>query len=403
MTIRFEIHEKELWCCYSPETGIGYIREKLSENENVVIKYAFTVNKDLLREEIDEGFEEIKFCIGELAGEYIRLFPDVIGTKHDFYFHREVRFNIRMFIANRGISILRKIDAIIDRDFYVGGDWEKYRGISRIAYNELIDRFPKTAELDKYANYRIGSILKEYYPECDRYEQIYDKYIRKRNQSSKDKTKKTTNFNQRIELEQFNLAYQELAGMLNDSGIDEETWQHKIYGILRLLYPQYVYCIREIQFPVLGNRGKRPDFLLVDVNGYVDILEIKKADVYLLSQYRNNYVPSREFTGAIQQIEKYTFCLNTLPAAKEKVCSAISRYVPKGFPVRILNPQGMLLLGRSDRFNKQQQEDFELIKRQYKHIVDIMTYDDLLSRLKNIITALNHTIEYEHHIRTPDS
>ena len=87
--------------------------------------------------------------------------------------------------------------------------------MSRIAYNELIDRFPKTAELDKYANYRIDSILKEYYPECDRYEQIYDKYIRKRNQSSKDKTKKSTNFNQRIELEQFNLAYQGLISCLH--------------------------------------------------------------------------------------------------------------------------------------------------------------------------------------------
>lgn len=156
------------------------------------------------------------------------------------------------------------------------------------------------------------------------------------------------------------------------------------------------------------NIHKNPKTVLRIMKKYGLLAEIRRRRKWQnlgqqVHRYRNNYVPSREFTGAIQQIEKYSFCLNTLPAAKEKVCSAISRYVPKGFPVRILNPQGMLLLGRSNRFNKQQQEDFELIKRQYKHIADIMTYDDLLSRLKNIITALSHSIGYEHQIKTPDS
>lgn len=100
-------------------------------------------------------------------------------------------------------------------------------------------------------------------------------------------------------------------------------------------------------------------------------------------------MPSREFTGAIQQIEKYAFCLNSVNDAKEKVTSTLSTYVAEGFPIQILNPQGILLLGRSNEFTSQQRSDFELIKRQYKHIADIMTYDDLLSRLKNIITALS--------------
>ena len=75
--------------------------------------------------------------------------------------------------------------------------------------------------------------------------------------------------------------------------------------------------------------------------------------------------------------------------AKEKVTSTLSTHVAEGFPIQILNPQGILLLGRSNEFTSQQRSDFELIKRQYKHIADIMTYDDLLSRLKNIITALS--------------
>ena len=45
-------------------------------------------------------------------------------------------------------------------------------------------------------------------------------------------------------------------------------------------------------------------------------------------------------------------------------------------------------MGRSNQFNYQQKDDFELIKRQYKHIAEIMTYDDLVQRIENIMAAL---------------
>lgn len=390
MTVSFEIHDKEFWVCYSPEYGLGYMHGKFNEDEPVIIKHAFVVTPELLREENDEGIEEAKFCIGELIGDYIHLFPEVTRTNHNFYFAKDIRFKLSLFVAQRGISILDKIDEVIDRDFYVGGDWEKKQGISMDAYMELINKFPKTAELDKYARYRISHVLKEYYPECDRYEQLYDKYMSKlRGKHSVKAEEMAVDFNRKIDLEQFRIAHQELSEMINDLGVDEAEWQRKIHNILRLLYPQYIYCVREVQFPGMGKEEKRPDFLMVDVHGFVDILEIKKATVRVLTQYRNNYVPSREFTGAIQQIEKYAFCLNSVNEAKEKVSAVLSTHVAEGFAIQILNPQGILLLGRSNDFTPQQRSDFELIKRQYKHIADIMTYDDLLCRLKNIIAALS--------------
>ena len=66
----------------------------------------------------------------------------------------------------------------------------------------------------------------------------------------------------------------------------------------------------------------------------------------------------------------------------------LKELLPEGIKVQIVNPQGLLLLGRSEQFSEEQQKDFELIKRQYKHVADIMTYDDLLSRLRNIIESL---------------
>ena len=45
----------------------------------------------------------------------------------------------------------------------------------------------------------------------------------------------------------------------------------------------------------------------------------------------------------------------------------------------------MLILGRSKDFDGQQKFDFEIIRRKYANIMDILTYDDLLARLNNII------------------
>ena len=45
----------------------------------------------------------------------------------------------------------------------------------------------------------------------------------------------------------------------------------------------------------------------------------------------------------------------------------------------------MIILGRDHNFAADQKFDFEIIKRKYANIVDIMTYDDLLQRLENII------------------
>lgn len=169
--------------------------------------------------------------------------------------------------------------------------------------------------------------------------------------------------------------------------------------MLRLLYPKYIAGVREVVIKGVDRHEKRPDFLLVDANGYIDILEIKKPNVQILtkqSSYRNNYVPVRELAGAIQQIEKYIYCLNVWGTEGEKVLQKqLSEKLPNNVMPKVINPQGILLLGRSEQFNQQQKNDFELIKRQYKHIADIMTYDDLIQRIDNILAALNMEIRVE--------
>jgi hypothetical protein len=63
--------------------------------------------------------------------------------------------------------------------------------------------------------------------------------------------------------------------------------------------------------------------------------------------------------------------------------------------IRITSPKAMIILGRDQRPNgspaldASQQLDLEIIKRKYANMIDILTYDDLLRRLDNIIASLH--------------
>ena len=45
-------------------------------------------------------------------------------------------------------------------------------------------------------------------------------------------------------------------------------------------------------------------------------------------------------------------------------------------------------MGREKGLSTEQLQDFEIVKRKYKNVVDIITYDDLLNRLGCIINQL---------------
>ena len=54
--------------------------------------------------------------------------------------------------------------------------------------------------------------------------------------------------------------------------------------------------------------------------------------------------------------------------------------------VRIANPKGIIILGRTDpNMDDGKKLDFEIIKKKYANIIDILSYDDLCDRLERII------------------
>ena len=62
--------------------------------------------------------------------------------------------------------------------------------------------------------------------------------------------------------------------------------------------------------------------------------------------------------------------------------------------VKVLNPRGIIIMGHSsERIQKKFgmdkiDEAIELVRRQYAHIIDVITYPDLKRRLKNTLYAL---------------
>lgn len=169
-----------------------------------------------------------------------------------------------------------------------------------------------------------------------------------------------------------------------------KIWQNEIAKILTLVFSKYYTFIDEITINT-DEGGKRPDFIFIDTQGNIDAVEIKKShNIPIISKkkYRNNYAPSKELTGTIMQVEKYLYHLNrTVASSEKKIKGKLLTTRGIDMNVKIRNSQGIIILGRSNELNEEQLRDYEIIKRQFKHIADILSYDDLINRLNML---LNH-------------
>jgi hypothetical protein len=138
------------------------------------------------------------------------------------------------------------------------------------------------------------------------------------------------------------------------------------------------------------NKTKRfLDLMLVDASGHIDLIEIKKPfDQCILSrrEYRGNFFPAKELSGAVMQLEKYIYYLTKWGNAGERELSEFYRdKLPNGLSLKIVNPKGFIILGREVGMTMRQRADFEIVKRKYQSVIDIISYDDLLDRIQSLL------------------
>lgn len=361
------------------------------------LKKTFTITQKSIVEHEDD--ECVCFKIGSLQNGFYKLDSEIFELENNFYFDESLNFKKEHFIAYRNISIPRKINYIINEDFIViSNNYENdsLTAITELEYNNLIKNFPKSTELDKYSNYKISQIVSEFFNVKEDYIGIYEEYMRNKKRKLKEFNNKS--FENKIllsdvlseyEEDKYKLILKRLKYLLHNEQALELDWQNEIVDILTLIFPKYIDVFSEYEVIRDNDKRKRVDFVLLDNNNNIDIIEIKKAhgiNILNSTKSRGNYPPSKDLSSALMQVEKYLHYINTdSHKVIKKLKKAIKEREGKDIEITIKSPQGIVILGRTNNFNQQQLQDYRLIKNAYKNIVDIYSYDELISTLENII------------------
>ncbi|KTG16740.1 MULTISPECIES: Shedu immune nuclease family protein [unclassified Guyparkeria] len=382
--INFYKEEERVLLFYDGAYGDAtWIEDSLEEHGQVTIAKTFTFTKNDVINEPSNYDEPAVFQAATLEEDYYRFPGRTLSVDSDVYIHKDITLKRNKFIAERSISIFGKLDKVTQGPIYIGG--KRNDAIPKSTYEHLVKNFPNKHELDKYTSARISSTISSYIETKDDFEEDFHRYMnKKQSRVGNDLHSSLSEF----ETTKYERILKKLQGMLNqEQTYSEKQWQKEIIQIILLLYPKYLYVFSES--PVKDfykNKNRSIDYLLVDSSGYTDIIEIKKPfDKSIITErtYRDNHIPLRELTGTIMQIEKYIFHLNKWGIkGEQKLTERFRSELPKDFQIKITNPGAIIIMGRTKGMSNEQNQDFEIIRRKFKNVIDILTYDDLIDRLK---------------------
>lgn len=398
--IEFYKEDNKLILSYTPERDAeeNWVVKVLEDDEDITLKKTFSFSKEHVftwpSAKIDEddpfGTEvpPIAFIFGIKQGNYYKIKKGVLTEQFDIYIHQDFQLDDTYFVADSNISIFRTLQALVSSDIYLGGD--HLSAITRQGFSELIANFPTPYEKKKYVEARISAVLREHFGDLKDGEKAFHRYMNRKISKTGSDLKKVF---QEFELKKYETILDKLENMLlTEDEYSEKRWQEEILQILLLIYPKYIYVFREVPIKDKNIQERSLDYLVVDSNGYTDIVEIKRPFgkcIITENKYRNNFIPLRELSGTIMQIEKYIFYLNRWGIDGERfLTEKYKQALPESFEIKITNPSGIIIMGRGNNLSTEQRADFEVVKRKYKNVVDIITYDNLLERLRCTIEQI---------------
>ena len=410
--IRFIINRRNVVLEYEPEfREASWVLNQLQTHQEVTLSRAFTfTERDLIpgfAAAEDQITEEptLRFRFASRSGGYFRISGRKLQIENDVLIADQgIALERKLFVAERNIGIFRRIAKVKqdEAEIVIGG--ERGDGIPIDVFRELLRRFPNSGELDRYASARVETIIGEFFVGMKSAKDNYEVYLSKRKSSVSDKPLEQRQLLQ-AEIDKFAYLHDTISEWLeNAHAYSERDWQKMIVKIILLIFPKYIAVLENVGVADFYSSPRHPkkryiDLCLVDASGNIDVIEIKKPfDSVVLSKslYRDNHLPAKELSGSIMQAEKYLFHLSKWGVTGERELS--KRYgtrLPSAMPIRITNPKAIIILGR-DRLPGSQQPlsegqvlDLEVIKRKYTNMMDILTYDDLLRRLNNIIASLS--------------
>lgn len=389
--IKFKKTTSAIILQYSPQDGSEWLYKKLNNHEIHNLQSTFLLKKKhLYRKTSYPSFDtSINFKIATKKGEYFKFNKKILSIEFDLYIHEDIPLKHRTFVAEKNVSIFRRLNELEPETIYIGG--EKPGNLPKEDFLNLVKNFPNSTELKKYVLARVSATIRNYFETKVDGEEKFNNYMNKKESLIGNNLLATFNNN---EIVKYSSTLEKLEFMLNNEiSYNEHQWQEEIIQIILLLNPKYIKSFHEVTIKnIYTNDNRRLDFLLVDSSGNIDIVELKKPFdkcIVTTSTYRKNHIPLRELSGTVMQIEKYLFYLNKWSkTGEEYLTKKFKDELPNNLNIKITNPSGMIIMGREINLSPSQKRDFEVIKRKYKNIVDIITYDDLLGRLRVTIEQL---------------
>jgi Domain of unknown function (DUF4263) len=335
--------------------------------------------------------DKLVFAIATAEGEYFRLKSQVIGFETPVLLHRDARPNWKWFSAERKVSILSIVQSLGLERIVIGGSDPDAIPIPE--YERLLDQFPTPYELRRYVQARVGTVVRQYTAPAIDAGALLHAYVDRRTTATAPNLEAP--FRQ-FDAAKYSFALERLRAMLaNETGTSEAQWQLEIVEIILLLNPRYIKAFTEVRlWDADTSTWRRIDILLVDASGNVDVIEIKKPmgkPIMLPVRYRDHHLPMRDLVGAMGQVTHYLRHLSRWgPAGEDYLTQLLSTDLPAGFKIRIINPSGIVIMGRSNTLSDAQRREFEVLRRDSKGIVDIVTYDDLLARVQAVLDQLRY-------------
>lgn len=344
---------------------------------------------------------EYQFQFALFDDDYVKIPGRILGIKNDLLISRDITLKRSIFAAERNVRIFGRLSSLLEHSDPIVLGGKRPDAIPWLVFNELLKKFPNTHELDRYANARVHTILSQYIDGMKDARGRYESYLNKKS-SLTGALKLDLDILKKLEIEKFVLIRDLIKDALTTKkDLSEGEWQQLMLSFLTLLFPKYIKVLENVTIhDYYSDPSKKTDryidIALVDANGNLDVIEVKRPfddKILRKSPYRGNSIPTSELSGSIMQAEKYLFHLSKWGVKGETALTTkYAAQLPTGMKIRISNPKAIIIVGRDQiggaDMTGSQLLDFEIIKRKYANMMDIITYDDLLRRLDNTITAL---------------
>ena len=352
---------QEFFLYYSARDGTKWLNDKFSEttsrykddNGNVIVPIISSIFHVKKSDMVFNNDEYAVFKIGNFDGDFYNFNNEILNDIFELSVRKGSEVELNIFTAEKKISVMKLIFETIGRKIIIGEDEGE---ISLSTLTLCRKKYPSETELRHYVLSRISGILSEDIPIEKDHDEAFRKYVQKRRIGKQISDPDLND----IQLQSLVYIHKKLEYMLDTSErYKEREWQEEIQKIILFIYPQYIAAFRDTKLKKVHGYGKEVDFILIGANGYVDVLEIKTPKETVISaraDYRNNHTPSKVVSSTAIQIENYLFALNQWgEEGGKKLTEKYKSLLPPSIEeINISNPRGIMFIGRSKGYNKEQ-------------------------------------------------